>query len=105
MAENIRGQESISESLISSSLKVLLLRAVFIFEPLAPTAITLLINRQMAKFRNGGVIGKYKTVTKRLGRFHYRIQIELDLTGLQAVHLFSNIFPNQLNGVRRWFHD
>jgi hypothetical protein len=104
MAENVREQESISESFISSSLKVLL-RAVFIFEPLAPTAITLLTNRQMAKFKNSGVIGKYKTVTKRLGRFHYRIQIELDLTGLQAVHLLSNMFPNQLNGVRRWFHD
>ncbi len=104
MVENTREKESISESLISSSLKVLL-RAVFVFEPLAPTAITLLINRQMAKFKSRGVIGNYKTVTKRLGRFHYRIQIELDLTGLQAVHLLTNLFPNRLNGVRRWFHD
>jgi hypothetical protein len=104
MVENVREQESISESLIASSLKVLL-KAVFVFEPLAPTAITILVNRQMAKFKNNGVIGKYKTATKRLGRFHYRIRIELDLTGFQAVHLLSNIFPNQLNGIRRWFHD
>ena len=104
MVENNQEKESISESLISSSLKVLL-KAVFVFEPLAPTAITLLVNRQMAKFKNIGAIGKYKTVTKRLGRFHYRIQIELDLTGLQAVHLLTNLFPNQLKGVRRWFHD
>jgi len=104
MVGNVRERESISGSLIASSLKVLL-KAVFIFEPLAPTAITLLVNRQMVKFKNSGVIGKYKTVTKRLGRFHYRIQIELDLTGLQAIHLLSNMFPTQLNGVRRWFHD
>jgi hypothetical protein len=104
MVKRVTEKESISESLIESSLKVLL-RAVFIFEPLAPTAITLLTNRQMAKFKNRGIIGKYKTVTKRLGRFHYRIQIELDLTGPQVVHLLTNMFPNQLSVFRRWFHD
>ncbi len=104
MMEDIGEKGSISESLIASSLKVLL-KAVFIFEPLAPTAITLLTNRQMVKFKSSGVIGNYKTVTKRLSKFHYRIQIELDLTGLQTVHLLNYLFPNQLNGVRRWFHD
>ncbi len=104
MVKRVAEKESISDSLIESSLKVLL-RAVFIFEPLAPTAITLLTNRQMARFKTRGIIGKYKTVTKRLGRFHYRIQVELDLTGPQAVHLLTNLFPNQLSVFRRWFHD
>ena len=104
MVKENAGKESISESLIESSLKVLL-RAVFILEPLAPTAITLLTNRQMSRFKNRRAIGNYKTVTKRLGRFHYCIQIELDLTGPQAVHLLSNLFPNQLSGLRRWFYD
>jgi len=104
MARDDTEKESISESVIESALKVLL-KAVFIFEPLAPTAITILTNRQMAKFKNRNIIGKYKTHTKRLGRFHYRIQIELDLTGPQAVHLLTNLFPNQLSVFRRWFHD
>jgi len=104
MVKRIAEKESISESLIESSLRVLL-RAVFILEPLAPTAITLLTNRQMSRFKNRGAIGKYKTVTKRSGRFHYCIQIELDLTGPQAIHLLSNLFPNQLSVLRRWFHD
>ena len=104
MVMEITEKESISESIIESSLRVLL-RAVFILEPLAPTAITILTNRQMSRFKNRGIIGNYKTVTKRLGRFHYRIQIELDLTGPQAVHLLSNLFPNQLRVLRRWFHD
>ena len=66
MADGVTEKESISESIIESALKVLL-RAVFIFEPLAPTAITILTNRQMAKFKNRNIIGKNKTHTKRFG--------------------------------------
>ncbi len=101
MASN---RASISESLIGSAIRVLF-RTALVFEPLAPTAITLLINQQLHRFRDAEVIGKYKTHTKRLGKFHYRIEIDLELTGKQAVHLFSNIFPQQLYRYRRWFHD
>lgn len=101
MANN---RASISESLIGSAIRVLF-RTALVFEPLAPTAITLLINQQLHRFRDVEVIGKYKTHTKRLGKFHYRIEIDLELTGKQAVHLLSNIFPQQLYRYRRWFHD
>jgi len=101
MANN---RASISESLIGSAIRVLF-RAALVFEPLAPTAITLLVNQQLHRFRDTEVIGKYKTHTKRLGKFHYRIEIDLELTGKQAVHLLSNLFPQQLYRYRRWFHD
>jgi len=97
-------KESVSESLIGSSVRVLL-RVIFVFEPLAPTAITILMNQQLHKFKDAGRIGNYKTKTKRLGKFHYRIEIDLDLTGMQAVHLLANLFPKQLSRFRRWFHD
>jgi hypothetical protein len=97
-------EESVSESLIESAVRILL-RVVFVFEPLAPTAITVLMNRQLHGFRERGAIGDYKTRTKRLGKYHYRIEINLDLTGMQAVHLLSNLFPSQLSRFRRWFHD
>ena len=97
-------EESVSESLIESALRVLL-RVVFVFEPLAPTAITVLMNQQLHRFKEGGVIGDYKTHTKRLGKYHYRIEIDLDLTGMQAIHLLGNLFPTQLSRFRRWFHD
>ena len=97
-------EESVSESLIESALRVLL-RVVFVFEPLAPTAITVLMNQQLHRFKEGGVIGDYKTHTKRLGKYHYRIEIDLDLTGMQAIHLLGNLFPKQLSRFRRWFHD
>jgi hypothetical protein len=97
-------EESVSESLIESAVRVLL-RVVFVFEPLAPTAITVLMNQQLHRFKEGGVIGDYKTHTKRLGKYHYRIEIDLDLTGMQAIHLLGNLFPKQLSRFRRWFHD
>jgi hypothetical protein len=97
-------EESVSESLIESAVRVLL-RVVFVFEPLAPTAITVLMNQQLHRFKESRLIGDYKTHTKRLGKYHYRIEIDLDLTGMQAIHLLGNLFPKQLSRFRRWFHD
>ena len=97
-------EESITESLISSTVRVLM-RVAFVFEPLAPTAIAVLINQQLRRFKEAGKIGEYKSHTKRLGKFHYRIEIDLNLTGMQAIHLLGNLFPKQLSRFRRWFHD
>ena len=96
--------ESISESLIESAVRVLL-RVSFAFEPLAPTAITVLMNQQLHRFKEAGKICEYKTKAKRLGKFHYLFEVDLDVTGMQAIHLLSNLFPRQLSRFRRWFHD
>ena len=97
-------EESVYESLVDSAVRVLM-RVAFVFEPLAPTAITVLINQQLHRFKEAGAIGDYKTRTKRLGKYHYRIVMNLDLTGMQAVHLLGNVFPKQISRFRRWFHD
>jgi hypothetical protein len=96
--------ESVRQSLVGSVIRVLL-RVALVFEPLAPTAITVLINQQLHKFKEAGAIGTYKTHTKRLGKYHYKVSIDMDLTGMQAIHLLANLFPKRLNGYRRWFHD
>jgi len=97
-------EEPVSESLIESAIRVLS-RVVFVFEPLAPTAITILMNQQLHRYKEAGAIGAYKTKTKRLGKFHYRIEVDLDLTGMQAIHLLVNLFPKQYSRFGRWFHD
>ena len=97
-------EESVSESLVGSAVRVLM-RVAFVFEPLAPTAITVLMNQQLHRFKEAGAIGNYKTHTKRLGKYHYRIVMNLDLTGIQAAHLLGNVFPKQISRFRRWFHD
>jgi hypothetical protein len=100
----MKRDESVSESLVDSAVRVLL-RVAFAFEPLAPTAITVLMNQQLHRFKESGAIGDYKTKTKRLGKFHYRITVDLDLNGMQTIHLLGNLFPKQLSRFRRWFHD
>ena len=92
-------EESVSESLIESAVRVLF-RVVFAFEPLAPTAITVIDESAVARFKEAGAIGEYKAKAKRLGKFHYRIEIDLDLTGMQAIHLLSNLFPKPIKQVQ-----
>jgi hypothetical protein len=96
--------ESVSESLTESAVRVLL-RVTFAFEPLAPTAISVLMHQQLHRYRDGGIIGDYKTHTKRLGKYHYLIEIDLDLTDMQAYHLLGNLFPKQVSRFGRWFHE
>ncbi len=97
-------EESVSESLTESAIKVLF-RLVLVFEPLAPTAITVYLNQQLRRYKDAGIVCNYKAHTKRLGKFHYKIQLDLDLTGRQALHLLANVFPKQFIRFRRWFHD
>ncbi len=96
--------QTVLGDLIASATRVLV-RIALTFEPLAPTAITVLMNQQLHRYKEGGVIEDYKAHTKRLGKYHYRVDLDLDVTGLQAAHLFANIFPKQFSRFRRWFHD
>ena len=97
-------EESVSDSFMESTMRVFM-RVIFVFEPLAPRAITILVDQQLHRFKDKDVIGDYKTKTKRLGKYHYRIEINSELTGFQATHLVGNLFPKQLKRLRRWFHD
>ncbi len=89
---------------MESAIRVLF-RFVLVFEPLAPTAITVYLNQQLRRYKDAGIVCNYKAHTKRLGKFHYKIQLDLDLTGKQALHLLANVFPKQFIRFRRWFHD
>jgi hypothetical protein len=89
------------ESLSGSAIRVLL-RLAFAFEPLVSTVLSVFINQRLHRYKEGGIVSGYKTRTRRLGRYHYQIEIHLDLTGLQAAHLVVNLLPPQL---RRWHYD
>ena len=79
------------------------LRAAFVFEPLAPRAISYYLARWLKKWKQQGLILDYKTRTKRLGKFHYRTRIDLDLSFDQAVYILGDL-SNRLKKVRRWFN-
>jgi hypothetical protein len=91
-------------SSVREKLTGLLVRVAFAFEPLAPTAISFYLGRRLNELKEEGVISDYKSRTQRLGKFHYRIEIELDVNSRQALYTLNDLFPNQLNGVRRWFN-
>jgi hypothetical protein len=97
-------EESVYDALMESAIRVFT-KIALEFEPLAPTAITLIVNRQMHRYKERGLIYNYKTHAKRLGKYHYLIEVDLDVTGRQAFHLLGNIFPKQFLRLRRWFHD
>ena len=77
------------------------LRFAFYLEPFAPPAISYFICRRLNQLKQQGKISQYNASTKRLGKFHYKIDIDLDLTGEQAFHVVDDILPEQLKHLRR----
>ena len=77
------------------------LRYAFYLEPFAPPAISFYISRRLETLQQQGFISAYKANTKRLGKFHYKVEVDLDLTGKQAFYLIDDILPEQLQHLRR----
>jgi hypothetical protein len=80
------------------------LRFAFVLEPFAPPAVTFYLRRRLGAWKSQGLISDYSAKTKRLGVFHYRIQVELELNGKQAVYVFQNLLPKEIGNVRRWLN-
>jgi hypothetical protein len=78
-----------------------LINFILVFEPLAPRAISYYITRRLSEWKQQGLISGYKTRTRRLGKFHYKIEVDLDLTSKQTLHVLRDLFPNQPKSARR----
>jgi len=78
-----------------------LIEFVLVFEPLAPRAISYYMRRRLGEWKRQGLISGYETRTRRLGKFHYKIEVDLDLTSKQTLHVLRDLFPNELKSVRR----
>ena len=66
-------------------------KIAFAFEPLAPRAISYFLSRELNKLKKQGIFHRVQTKTKRLGKFHYLIEIDLDLTLTQTEYLIKKI--------------
>jgi hypothetical protein len=86
---------------VSDRLFGVLLRVAFAFEPIAPPAITYFVSRRLNQMKQQGLISAYKAKTRRLGKFHYRVEVDLDLTGKQAFHVIDDLLPSQIKHLRR----
>jgi hypothetical protein len=96
----VREGENLSP-VVSERLFGVLVRLAFAFEPLAPPAISFYLSRRLNQLKERGIIGNYKTRARRLGKFHYTVEIDMDLTGEQAFHVIDDMLPRQLKHLGR----
>ena len=89
--------------MVSEKLLGLMLRVALAFEPLAPTAITFLLSRSLRDLQSQGLISDFKAHTRRLGKFHYKMEVELEVNEKQVHYIFSHLLPNRFTVLRRWF--
>ena len=74
---------------------------ILVFEPLAPRAISYYLTQRLSEWKQRGLISGYETRTRRLGKFHYKIEVDLDLTSKQILHVLRDLFPKKPKSVRR----
>jgi hypothetical protein len=91
-------------AIISSKLLAFMLRLAFFFEPLAPQAIEYLANRSLRDWKRKGLVSKYKARTKRLGRFHYKLIVEMEVNSDQTHYLLGHLLPTRFEVIGRWFN-
>lgn len=61
-----------------------LLKLFPLFEPLLPSYISLRLRRLFRRWKRQGMILGYRTRTTRMGKLHYKVSVDLDLTPEQA---------------------
>ena len=86
---------SVRDRLLGVALKYL-----SFFEPFAKFGISYYLNRQLELYKQQGLLAAYKTKVRRRGKWHYRIEVSLDLTTIQAARAIRLIMK-QIRGVGR----
>jgi len=77
---------SVRDRLVGVALKYL-----SFFEPFAKFGISYYLNRQLELYKQQGLLVAYKTKVRRRGKWHYRIEVSLDLTSMQAARVIRVI--------------
>jgi hypothetical protein len=53
-------------------------------EPFVPPFVSLYLSRQLSRWKDLGLISGYSRSVRRLGKFHYEVSIDLELTQKQV---------------------
>ena len=86
---------------MSSSLLHLFVRVAFFFEPVSPRFMSFWLRRRLRGWKDGGLIDDYRVKTKRIGKFHYKVEVDLDLTSKQADWMLRDALVRIVKRVRR----
>ena len=76
---------------ITEWLAPLLATAFPLFEPLMPRYISANVRKRLKNLMQQGVILGFKTKTIRLGKLHYKIAVDVDVTPEQAALILRKI--------------
>ena len=86
---------------ISRIFSRLFVRGAFVFEPLTPRLVSYTVGQTLKKWKQQNLILSYKTRTKRLGKFHYKTRIDVNLNSEQTAYILDKL-TNKLKNARRW---
>jgi len=76
-----------------------LVRVAFFFEPLTPELISYYVRGRLKKWKRQELILNYKTRTKRIGKFHYKTWVDIDLSSDQTAYFLED-WHNKLKKIR-----
>jgi hypothetical protein len=85
---------------LSSNLLRLFARFALFFEPISPRFISFWLGRRLENWKNSGIIHDYKINTKRTGKFHYKIEVDLELSTQQAAWVLGDTLIRTLQKIR-----
>jgi hypothetical protein len=75
------------------------------FEPLAPGFASFFLKRKLKEWRSKGLIDAYKTRIKRLGKYHYKTYVDLDLTSEQTRNILNDLLDMTFEKIKEGFHE
>ena len=78
-----------------------LMKVAFVFEPIASPFITLYVKRTLGKLKENGKLDKYRVKTKRMKKFHYKIDLNIDMTPEQTRTVLQSALFQLLTKLRR----
>lgn len=90
-----------TDAILSSNLLRLFARFALFFEPISPRFISFWLGRRLENWKNSRLIGDYKVNTRRTGKFHYKIEVDLELSPQQADWILRDTLIRILRGFRR----
>jgi hypothetical protein len=79
----------------------LLAELIPVFEPISPRFISFFLRRKLKEWKNEGLIESYRARTKRIGKLHHRIYVDLDLTPEQANRILKKYVDPWIKRIRR----
>ncbi len=88
-----------SGKILSSRLTSLLVAIALAFEPISPPFISFWLQRRLNNWKKRAIIDGYKVATTRIGKFHYRVEVNLNVNAQQTRWMLENILDRL--GTRR----